>query len=130
MPLLLLMPAAAGATDFTDLNLGRGLRLFNNYCIACHNDDGTGSRLAREDIRADMPVLLARKSATPLAYFRQIYHGGGGMPQMHDELSGRDIWNIVYAIPLIRQREHSEWHPKKFDYWFNLRKEEAEDGKH
>lgn len=123
---VLLAPGGLVAQEFTELDLGRGLRLFDNYCIACHAHDGSGSAAAREDIRADLPVLLAGEDATPLAYFRQIYFGGGGMPQMYDELSERDIWNIVYAIPLIRQQEHSEWHPKRFDHWASLRKRASE----
>jgi mono/diheme cytochrome c family protein len=98
--------------------------LYSNYCIACHDHSGSGSHLARADISPNIPVLLAAKDATPRRYFEQIYHGGSGMPQMHDELSNEDIWNIVYAIPLIRQQQHSEWHPDKFNNWQNgLRKE-------
>lgn len=114
------------ALEFTELDLGRGLKLYNNYCIACHDRDGSGSALARSDIRADLPRLLETAYATPARYFRQIYHGGGGMPQMFDELSDRDIWNIVYAIPLIRQRHHSEWAPERFRHF----QAEANDGKH
>ena len=105
------------ALEFSDLNVGRGLQMFNNYCVVCHGDDGRGSSVAREDINANLPVLLTAGDATPKRYFEQIYHGGGGMPQMHDELSERDIWNIVYAIPLIRQQQHSEWAPEKFLFW-------------
>ena len=105
------------ALEFNDLDVGRGLRLYSNYCIACHDHDGRGSRVARADINANMPVFLAKKEATPRRYFEQIFYGGGGMPQMHDELSEQDIWNIVYAIPLIRQQQHSEWHPERFDRW-------------
>jgi len=111
----MLLPASAMASGFTELDRGRGLRLYGNYCIACHDHDGRGSVLARTDIKADMPVLLESDDATPARYFRQIFHGGGGMPQMHDELSETDIWNIVYAIPLIRQKQHSEWVPEKFE---------------
>ncbi len=93
------------------------MQLYSNYCIACHGDDGHGSHLAREDINPNTPVFLSDENATPRGYFKQIYHGGGGMPQMHDELSERDIWNVVYAIPLIRQQQHEEWKPEKFDYW-------------
>ncbi|NOR73128.1 MAG: hypothetical protein GQ467_04585 [Mariprofundaceae bacterium] len=105
------------ALEFSDLDVGRGLRLYSNYCIACHDDNGRGSPAARADINPNMPVLLMAEDATPKRYFKQIYHGGGGMPQMHDELSEREIWNIVYAIPLIRQQQHSEWAPEKFLFW-------------
>ena len=115
----MLFALPANALEFTELDLGRGLQLFNNYCIACHGDDGAGSRVAREDINPSLPVLLAAEEATPRRYFKQIYDGGGGMPQMHDELSRWDIWNIVYAIPLIRQQQHSEWWPDKFNLWQN-----------
>lgn len=108
------------ALEFNELDRGRGLKLYNNYCIACHDHDGKGSALARTDIKADMPVLLAAKDATPQRYFKQIYFGGGGMPQMHDELSELDIWNIVYAIPLIRGQQHSEWLPDRFNHWQRL----------
>lgn len=112
--LMLTVSTPAAAVEFTDLDRGRGLKLYSNYCIACHDHDGSGSALARADIKADMPVLLAASDATPLRYFKQIFHGGGGMPQMHDELSDKDIWDIVYAIPLIRGQQHSEWVPGKF----------------
>jgi len=115
------------ALEFTELDRGKGLRLFNNYCIACHGDDGTGSHVAREDINPNLPVLLAARGATPRRYFEQIYDGGGGMPQMHDELSEQDIWNIVYAIPLIRQQQHSEWAPEKFNFF---QVTEVDNGKH
>lgn len=124
--LALLCSSPAAALEFAELDPGRGLRLYSNYCIACHDHDGSGSALARADIKPDMPVLLADRRATPKRYFLQIYHGGGGMPQMHDELSGRDIWNIVYAIPLIRQQRHSEWAPEKFERF----QKEVGDGKH
>ena len=110
----------ASALEFIDLDRGRGLKLYNNYCIACHDQYAGGSALARADINADMPLLLAASDATPWRYFKQIYFGGGGMPQMHDELSDRDIWNIVYAIPLIRGQQHSEWAPDRFDHWQRL----------
>jgi len=113
----LTVPAQVFGLEFTELDRGRGLQLFSNYCIACHGDDGRGSSAAREDIKADMPVFLVAEDATPQRYFKKIYHGGGGMPQMHDELSEKDIWNIVYAIPLIRQQQHSEWAPEKFLFW-------------
>jgi len=112
--LWLTLSAPVSALEFVELDRGRGLQLYSNYCIACHDHDGSGSALARSDIKADMPVLLADPKATPRRYFKQIYHGGGGMPQMYDELSDIDIWNIVYAIPLIRQQQHSEWEAKKF----------------
>jgi len=115
--LLLTLPFEAVGLEFLELDRGRGLQLFSNYCIACHGDDGRGSTLARQDINANMPVLFEAKDATPRRYFEKIYHGGGGMPQMYDELSETDIWNIVYAIPLIRQQEHSEWAPEKFLFW-------------
>lgn len=124
--LVLMFSTPVAALEFSDLDRGRGLKLYNNYCIACHDHDGRGSALARADIKADMPVLLAASEATPQRYFRQIYFGGGGMPQMRDELSGHDIWDIVYAIPLIRQQEHSEWSPEKFTRF----QAEVEDGKH
>ncbi|MDT8376051.1 MAG: c-type cytochrome [Mariprofundaceae bacterium] len=120
----LMLPVQLSALEFTGLDRGRGLQLFNNYCVACHGEDGAGSSIAREDLNPNLPILLAAADATPKRYFEKIYHGGGGMPQMHDELSEVDIWNIVYAIPLIRQRQHSEWHPDKFNNWQNgLRKE-------
>jgi len=109
-----MLSTPVAAVEFSELDRGRGLKLYNNYCIACHDHDGAGSALAKADIKADMPVLLAASDATPRRYFRQIYFGGGGMPQMHDELSDLDIWNIVYAIPLIRGQQHSEWAPEKF----------------
>ncbi|HKI60316.1 MAG TPA: cytochrome c [Mariprofundaceae bacterium] len=115
--LALMISTPAVALEFSDLDRGRGLKLYSNYCIACHDHDGSGSALARADIKADMPVLLAASDATPRRYFKQIYFGGGGMPQMHDELSEIDIWNVVYAIPLIRQQQHSEWEPEKFLFW-------------
>jgi mono/diheme cytochrome c family protein len=117
----------AAALEFVEVDRGRGLKLYNNYCIACHGHDGSGSALARADINPDMPVLLAAEDATPQRYFNQIYFGGGGMPQMHDELSPADIWNIVYAIPLIRGRQHSEWVPEKFN---SFQLTEVDDGKH
>ena len=112
-----MFPAQLSAIEFVELDRGRGLKMFSNYCVACHGDDGRGSRVAREDINPSLPVLLAASDATPRRYFEQIYHGGGGMPQMHDELTERDIWNIVYAIPLIRGQQHSEWEPGKFLFW-------------
>jgi mono/diheme cytochrome c family protein len=125
--LSLIFPTAASALDFIGLDRGRGLQLYSNYCIACHDQDGSGSALARADISADMPVLLENREVTPRRYFDQIYFGGGGMPQMHDELSAADIWNIVYAIPLIRGRQHPEWAPEKFVLF---RETEVNDGKH
>lgn len=113
--------------EFTELDRGRGLQLYSNYCIACHGDDGSGSSVARKDIKSDIPVFLEDKKTTPKRYFEQIYYGGGGMPQMHDELSKWDIWNIVYAIPLIRQQQHSEWHPDKFE---SFQVKEVKNGKH
>lgn len=113
-----MLPAQVFGFEFIELDRGRGLQLYSNYCIACHGDDGRGTGVAREDINPNMPVFLSTKEATPGRYFKQIYYGGGGMPQMHDELSERDIWNIVYAIPLIRQQQHSEWAPEKFNSFF------------
>jgi mono/diheme cytochrome c family protein len=123
----LILPSQLSAIEFIELDRGRGLQMFSNYCVACHGDDGRGSRVAREDINPRLPILLAAADATPRRYFDQIYHGGGGMPQMHDELTERDIWNIVYAIPLIRQQEHSEWAPEKFT---RFQETEVKDGKH
>ncbi len=120
--LALMLSTPAMALEFVEIDRGRGLTLYSNYCIACHDHDGSGSALAKKDIKADMPLLLSTADATPQRYFRKIYSGGGGMPQMHDELTDRDIWNIVYAIPLIRGQEHSEWAPEKFiDYQNGLR---------
>ncbi|MDX8404138.1 MAG: cytochrome c [Mariprofundaceae bacterium] len=123
----MMLSSPVSAIEFSALDLGKGLRLYGNYCIACHGHNGTGSSLAKADIKANMPVFLEKSDATPLRYFEQIYHGGGGMPQMHDELSEWDIWNIVYAIPLIRQQQHSEWAPEKFSFF---QKAGVNDGKH
>jgi len=123
----LMIPAQLFALEFVELDRGRGLQLFSNYCIACHGDDGRGSRAAREDINANMPVFLEKEDTTPRRYFNQVYHGGGGMPQMHDELTELDIWNIVYAIPLIRGQQHSEWAPEKFNQFQMM---ETNDGKY
>ncbi|MFQ5581672.1 MAG: c-type cytochrome [Mariprofundaceae bacterium] len=107
----------AQAAEFSDLDRGHGLQLYRNYCMACHGDDGRGSAIAREDLEPDPPVLLARKDLTPAGAFMRIRHGGRSMPQMHDELSDADIWNIVYALPLIRQVSHANWVPGLYGRW-------------
>ncbi len=104
LALLLLLPACAEATD-----IEQGRQLFHNYCIACHGTDGMGSAVAKADLEPDPPVLLARADATPEQYFRQIHDGSKQMPQMHDELTDEDIRNIVYALPEILGRSHSNW---------------------
>ena len=91
------------------INVERGEALFANYCVACHGIDGAGSSLAKSDLKPSPPVLLARSGATPLQYFVQIHDGSRQMPQMHDELTDEDIWNIVYALPKITGRENSNW---------------------
>ena len=91
------------------INVGRGEALFANYCTACHGVDGTGSSLAKTDLKPPPPVLLAMSGATPLQYFVQIHDGSRQMPQMHDELTDEDIWNIVYALPKITGRENPNW---------------------
>ena len=91
------------------IDVERGEALFANYCVACHGVDGTGSSLAKTDLKPSPPVLLARSGATPLQYFVQIHDGSRQMPQMHDELTDEDIWNIVYALPKITGRENPNW---------------------
>ena len=91
------------AIEFVELNLSNGLRLFNNYCVNCHHHDGTGSRVAKLVFTPDPPVLLKRMDATPEQYFTRILHGGPNMAPMDWELSRRDVWEVVYALPLIRQ---------------------------
>ena len=111
----LLLPA----TTLYAADVDRGRALFNNYCVACHGTDGRGSELAKADLKPPPPALLKRLDATPAAYFAQIHDGSRQMPQMHDELTDEDIWNIVYALPEILGRKHTNW-PKM----------EREDGKH
>ena len=114
---IVLATPPAQAAGFADLNLGRGLALYRNYCAACHGDDGCGTAIARADLEPDPPVLLSRPGLTPAAAFMRIRQGGRGMPQMYDELGDADIWNIVYALPLIRQRPHANWAPALYGRW-------------
>lgn len=107
----------AQAAGFADLNPGRGLALYRNYCTACHGNDGRGTAIARADLEPDPPVLLSRPELTPAMAFARIKHGGRSMPQMYDELDDADIWNIVYALPLIRQRSHANWAPALYGRW-------------
>ncbi|MDQ6961793.1 MAG: cytochrome c [Mariprofundaceae bacterium] len=105
------------ALEFVELDLGHGLRLFNNYCVNCHNHDGTGSAVAKEAFSSGPPILLERADATPAQYYTRILHGGPNMAPMDWELSQRDVWDIVYALPLLRQSQPLFWQKKYFKRW-------------
>jgi len=117
MMLAMFMALPAQALEFVELDLGNGLRHFNNYCVNCHYHDGTGSAVAKKAFRIELPVLLTRKNATPKQYFKRIMYGGPHMAPMDWELTARDVWDIVYALPLIRQHRPSSWQKQHFRQW-------------
>jgi len=106
---LLLSACSQSLHEEQKVDRERGKALFANYCVACHGIDGRGSSLAKADLKPAPPVLLAREGATPLQYFVQVHDGSRQMPQMHDELTDEDIWNIVYALPEITGRKNRNW---------------------
>lgn len=79
-------PNAADDTDAIDA----GQEIFEEHCVVCHGDDGTGNDGAAKDLTSSTAAGWADDFM-----LWKISDGDGSMPAFADKLSEADIWNVI-----------------------------------
>ena len=93
-------PTASAATPLDELALGRDI--YNQYCAACHKEDGTGGKMTIEGKTLDVDDLTSEKikkfSDDKITSY--IHNGieDEGMPAFKDKLSEAQIREVVRFV--------------------------------
>jgi mono/diheme cytochrome c family protein len=80
-----------------------GLKLYQEYCLACHGPKGLGDGINSQSMKTK-PTNLVEFSDRPewlIAYL--ISEGTGEMPAWKDVLSEQQIWQLSYYIKQLNK---------------------------
>ncbi len=76
-----------------------GKELFLDNCAACHGDNGRGLSAEETGLEKSTPNLGKRlKSHSDGDFFWKIQNGRGEMPSFKDDLTDKEIWEIIHFI--------------------------------
>lgn len=79
--------------------VSKGKELFLDNCASCHGDNGKGLSTEETGLKKHTPDLGKRlKSHSDGDFFWKIQNGRGEMPSFKDELTDKEIWEIIHFI--------------------------------
>lgn len=82
-----------------DTSHDNGKKIYLDNCAYCHGDNALGLSKDDTSLPMDTPNLIKRlNSHTEGDFFWKIQNGRGEMPSFKEELSDKDIWNIINFI--------------------------------
>lgn len=121
--LLMLIGPSLNAQDTAE-NLETGKRIYNEFCIHCHGQQGEGDGEIAASIELSPRNFKTQEfkwGSTPSEIMVTLYSGRGDMPSFAGEISEDDLWAVSYFIrsfiPEKKRRQDNQLSKKKLsDY--------------
>lgn len=89
----------ANPVPYEQDSIGRGKEVYLDNCVACHGDRAQGMNAEEAGLKKDAPNLKKRLSThTDGDFYWKIQEGRGEMPSFKEELSPKEIWEVIHFI--------------------------------
>jgi len=90
-----------------EVSLQRGAILFSLHCAVCHGPagqgDGSATRFWKEEARRPANLSEERFRTYPDAIiYRVITQGLGGMPPLRENLTERQVWDVINLVHTLQ----------------------------
>ena len=90
--------ALANPNPPSAVSVGRGRKLFQIYCVACHGESGTGDGLVGAKLMLkpfDLTADRVQKEVAVGYIFGYMSFGGAIMPSYANDLSPSERWDVI-----------------------------------